>query len=79
MALENSIDKFELAIKKIGLWLGLVLSIGAIYGAGPFPFLDQGIRLGGAIGAGVIIILTSKPLAQQLGVSSNKSRLFFWV
>ena len=79
MALENSIDKFELAIKKMGLWLGLVLSIGAIYGAGPFPFLDQGIRLGGAIGAGVIIVLTSKPLAQQLGVSNNKSRLFFWL
>ena len=63
----------------IGLWLGLILSIGAIYGAGPFPFLDQGIRLGGAIGAGVIITLTSKPLAQQLGVSNNKARLFFWV
>lgn len=79
MALTNFMDRSELAIKKIGLWLGLVLSVGAIYGAGPFPFLDQGIRLGGAIGAGVIITLTSKPLAQQFRTSNVKTRLCFWL
>ena len=57
------LDKFDTVMCHIGLWVGLALAAGAIYGAGPFPILDQGTRLGGAIGAGVVVMLTTRPLA----------------
>ena len=68
------LDKFEKAMWQLGLWVGFVLAAGAIYGAGPFPFIDQGVRLGGAIGAGVVIMLTTRPLAKQFGEISDTLR-----
>ena len=72
------LDKFEKAMWQLGLWVGFVLAAGAIYGAGPFPFLDQGVRLGGAIGAGVVIMLTTRPLAKQFGEISDTLRTLLW-
>ncbi|HJO87149.1 MAG TPA: TRAP transporter fused permease subunit [Rhodospirillales bacterium] len=73
------IDKFELFMRQIGLWIGFVLAAAAIYGAGPFPFIDQGLRLGGAIGSAVVITLSLKPLAKEFGGSSEFRRLFLWL
>ena len=73
------LDKFELFMRQIGLWVGLVLAAGAIYGAGPFPFIEQGIRLGGAIGSAVLITLALKPLAKEFGGGSHNKRLILWI
>ena len=72
------IDKFGNVMRQLGLTVGLVLAAGALYGAGPFPFIDQGVRLGGAIGAGVIIMLTTRPLANQFGQISDAFKTLFW-
>ncbi|MBT4939570.1 MAG: TRAP transporter fused permease subunit, partial [Rhodospirillaceae bacterium] len=73
------LDKFELFMRQIGLWVGFVLAAAAIYGAGPFPFIEQGIRLGGAIGSAVIITLVLKPLAKEFGGDSHNKRLLLWI
>ncbi|MBT7956796.1 MAG: TRAP transporter fused permease subunit [Rhodospirillaceae bacterium] len=66
-------------MRQIGLWVGFVLAAAAIYGAGPFPFIEQGIRLGGAIGSAVIITLVLKPLAKEFGGDSHNKRLLLWI
>jgi TRAP transporter 4TM/12TM fusion protein len=76
---EHMLDKFELFMKQIGLWVGFVLAAVAIYGAGPFPFIEQGIRLGGAIGTAVVITLTLKPLAKEFGGDSLLRRKLLWL
>ncbi len=73
------IDKFENIMRQLGLWVGFVLATAAIYGAGPFPFIDQGLRLGGAIGSAVIIVLTLNPLAKEFGGASSARRSLLWV
>ncbi|MBT4937696.1 MAG: hypothetical protein HON14_01085, partial [Rhodospirillaceae bacterium] len=73
------LTKFESFMRQIGLWVGFVLAVAAIYGAGPFPFIEQGVRLGGAIGSAVIITLMLKPLANEFGGESPNRRMFFWV
>jgi TRAP transporter 4TM/12TM fusion protein len=73
------LTKFESFMRQIGLWVGFVLAAAAIYGAGPFPFIEQGIRLGGAIGTAVIITLALKPLANEFGGESAKRRIILWV
>lgn len=73
------LDKFEEFMRQIGLWVGFVLAAAAIYGAGPFPFIDQGVRLGGAIGSAVVIMLTLKPLAKEFGGGSSSRRLILWI
>jgi len=73
------LDKFELIMRKLGLIIGLILAVVAIYGAGPFPYIEQGVRLGGAIGASVMIILTLNPLAKQFGGGIKSRRLFLWM
>ncbi len=73
------LDKFEVFMRHMGLWIGFVLATAAIYGAGPFPFIEQGIRLGGAIGSAVIITLVLKPLAKEFGGDSEKKRLLLWI
>ena len=35
---------------------------------GPFGFINQGVRLGGAIGIREVIMLTTKPLANKQGI-----------
>lgn len=72
------LDRFEELMRQIGLWVGFVLAAAAIYGAGPFPFIDQGVRLGGAIGSAVIIMLTLKPLAKEFGGGSSSRKLILW-
>ncbi|MEC7490762.1 MAG: TRAP transporter fused permease subunit [Pseudomonadota bacterium] len=72
------IDKFELMMKRLGLGIGLILAAVAIYGAGPFPYIEQGVRLGGAIGASVMIMLTLNPLAKEFGRGIRSRRLFLW-
>ena len=72
------IDKFELIMKRLGLGIGLILAAVAIYGAGPFPYIEQGVRLGGAIGASVMIMLTLNPLAKEFGRGIRSRRLFLW-
>ena len=74
------LDKFEFFMKQVGLWVGFVLAAAAIYGAGPFPFIEQGIRLGGAIGSAVIITLALKPLANEFGGRSQRpGRTLLWI
>ncbi len=73
------IDKFQLFMRQIGLWIGFVLACAAIYGAGPFPFIEQGIRLGGAIGSAVVITLVLKPLAKEFGGDSENKRILLWI
>ena len=73
------LDNFEKFMRQVGLWIGFVLAAAAIYGAGPFPFIEQGIRLGGAIGSAVIIMLTLKPLAKEFGGESSSKRLILWI
>ena len=65
-------------MRRLGLIIGLILAVTAIYGAGPFPYIEQGVRLGGAIGASVIIMLTLNPLAKQFGRGITSRRLFLW-
>lgn len=72
------VDRFEKVVEKVGFSVAFILAIVAIYGAGPFPYLEQGIRLGGAIGSAVIIILTLKPLAKQFEVNSVRWRIILW-
>jgi TRAP transporter 4TM/12TM fusion protein len=66
-------------MRQIGLWVGFVLATAAIYGAGPFPFIDQGVRLIGVLGSAVIITLTLKPLAKEFGGQSDTKKLFLWI
>ena len=72
------LDKYEFAMRQIGLIFAIVLAVAAIYGAGPFPFIEQGVRLGGAIGSAVIVTLTLKPLAREFGRGIPARRIFFW-
>ena len=65
-------------MRQIGLIFAIVLAVAAIYGAGPFPFIEQGVRLGGAIGSAVIVTLTLKPLAREFGRGIPARRIFFW-
>ena len=65
-------------MKRLGLGIGLILAVVAIYGAGPFPYIEQGVRLGGAIGASVMIMLTLNPLAKEFGRGIRSRRLFLW-
>ena len=73
------LDKFDTVMRHIGMWVGLALAAGAIYGAGPFPILDQGVRLGGAIGAAGVIMLITRPLAGQFGALSDGRRILLWI
>ncbi|MFP6736878.1 MAG: TRAP transporter fused permease subunit [Rhodospirillales bacterium] len=73
------LDKFDAVMRHIGMWVGLALAAGAIYGAGPFPILDQGVRLGGAIGAAGVIMLITRPLAGQFGALSDGRRILLWI
>ncbi len=66
-------------MQQLGFISALVLAVGAIYGAGPFPFIEQGVRLGGAIGAAVIVTLTLKPLAKEFGRGDVVRRSVFWL
>ena len=72
------VDKYEFCMQKIGLFFSLLLAAAAIYGAGPFPFIEQGVRLGGAIGSAVIVTLTLKPLAKEFGRGLPVRRAFLW-
>ena len=72
------LDKYEFVMQQIGLLFAIVLAVAAIYGAGPFPFIEQGVRLGGAIGSAVIVTLTLKPLAKEFGRGIPARRTFFW-
>lgn len=60
-------------------WAGLILSAGVIYGAGPFPFIDQGIRIGGVIGLSVVIMMLSKPLAHEFKQISASTKKILWI
>ncbi|MEE2661996.1 MAG: TRAP transporter fused permease subunit [Pseudomonadota bacterium] len=66
-------------MQQVGLIFALILAVAAIYGAGPFPFIEQGIRLGGAIGAAVIVTLTLKPLANEFGKGKPARRAILWL
>ena len=70
--------EFEKIINRIGLSVGIVLAVGALIVAGPFPLVPQGLRLGGSIGAAAIILLLTKPLAGQFGVISGRLRAMLW-
>ena len=72
------LDKYEFVMQQIGLLFAIVLAVAAIYGAGPFPFIEQGVRLGGAIGSAVIVTLTLKPLSKEFGRGIPARRTFFW-
>ena len=72
------IDKYELCMQKVGLFFSFILAVAAMYGAGPFPFMEQGIRLGGAIGSAVIVTLTLKPLAKEFGRGLPLRRACLW-
>ncbi len=41
--------KFDGLMTGIGRWLAFLLALAAIYVAGPFPLVDEGLRLGGAM------------------------------
>jgi hypothetical protein len=65
------LDKFEIFANRAGLSVGLILAIGALIVAGPFPLVPQELRLGGSIGAAAIILLLTRPLAGQFGKISR--------
>ena len=48
------IDKYETFMQQLGFISALVLAVGAIYGAGPFPFIEQGVRLGHVTPDGIV-------------------------
>ena len=58
---------------------GILLSFGAIYVAGPFPIMDQGLRLGGAIGLAVVVMLLTHPLANQFKNTPEPVKLLLWM
>ncbi|MEE2760485.1 MAG: TRAP transporter fused permease subunit [Pseudomonadota bacterium] len=73
------LDRLETVLRLVGRWAGLILSVGAIYASGPFPLMDQGLRLGGAIGLAVIVLLLTRPLAKQFKNISETMKLILWV
>lgn len=72
------LDRLEIVSGAVSRWAGLILVLGAIYAAGPFPLMDQGLRLGGAIGLSVVVLILSRPLANQFVSSSESMRLGLW-
>lgn len=70
--------RFEKFADRIGLSVGVILAVGALIVAGPFPLVPQGLRLGGAIGAAAIILLLTRPLAGQFGNISGSLRASLW-
>ena len=72
------LDKLESRSKFVGRWAGLILTIGAIYASGPFDIMDQGLRLGGAIGLAVVVLMLTRPLANQFKNLSETVKLVLW-
>ena len=72
------LNNLESISKFVGRWAGLLLTVGAIYASGPFTLMDQGLRLGGAIGLAVVVMLLTRPLANQFKNISEPMRIFLW-
>ncbi|GAH01203.1 unnamed protein product, partial [marine sediment metagenome] len=58
--------KFEHFMMSIGRWLAFLLAVASIYVAGPFPLVDEGLRLGGGMAVAVVIMLLHNPLAKRI-------------
>ncbi len=70
---------FDSLMTGIGRWLALLLALAAIYVAGPFPLVDEGLRLGGAMAAGVVIMLLHHPLAHKFEHASTGVKSLLWL
>ncbi len=75
----NVFERVEIFLTGIGRWAGFILSCGAVWAAGPFPVMNQGLRLGGAIGLAVVVILLTRPLARQFPGASARLRTSLWI
>ncbi len=75
----NVFERVEIFLTGIGRWAGFILSCGAVWAAGPFPVMNQGLRLGSAIGLAVVVILLTRPLAGQFPGSSARLRTSLWI
>jgi TRAP transporter 4TM/12TM fusion protein len=71
--------KFDHLMTGIGRWLALLLALAAIYVAGPFPLVDEGLRLGGAMAVGVVIMLLHHPLAHKFKHASTGVKSLLWL
>jgi TRAP-type uncharacterized transport system fused permease subunit len=71
--------KFDTLMTEIGRWLAFLLALAAIYVAGPFPLVDEGLRLGGAMSVAVVIMLLHHPLAHKFENTSMQVRSLLWL
>lgn len=62
-----------------GRWLAFLLAMASIYVAGPFPLVDEGLRLGGGIAVAVVIVLLHHPLAKSFDQAPGAVRSLLWV
>ena len=63
----------------IGRWLAFLLALASIYIAGPFPLVDEGLRLGGGMAIAVVIVLLHHPLAKKFDAAPNIIKLLLWI
>lgn len=71
--------KFDAFVTGIGRWLAFLLALAAIYVAGPFPLVDEGLRLGGAMAVAVVIMLLHHPLAHKFENAPTGIRSLLWL
>ena len=71
--------KFDGFMTGIGRWLAFLLAVASIYVAGPFPLVDEGLRLGGGMAVAVVIILLHNPLAKKFGTAPNSVKSLLWL
>jgi TRAP transporter 4TM/12TM fusion protein len=63
----------------IGRWLAFGLAVASIYVAGPFPLVDEGLRLGGGVAVAVVIILLHNPLAHKFDNAPRNIKGLLWL
>ncbi len=71
------LEKLDEFMNQVGRLLAFGLAAAGVYVAGPFPLMDQGLRLGGSIALSVVIVILLFPLAHRTKNANLKIAL--WV
>jgi TRAP transporter 4TM/12TM fusion protein len=72
-------DSFDKFMNKAGRWLAFLLAVASIYVAGPFPLVNEGLRLGGGIAVSVVIMILVNPLAKLGGHKTPQISALLWL
>jgi len=73
------LEKIDGVMTGVGRWLAFSLAVASIYVAGPFPLVDEGLRLGGGIAVAVVIILLHNPLAHKFSAAPRNIKGLLWL